>query len=133
MVVSDFLDESEGGEFRWERPLKRLAARHQVLAVEVSDPRELELPDVGLITFIDPETGRRREVSTGDRKLRERYAAAAREERAAVEAALRRTGSSHLPLRTDRDWVADIVRYVLNQRRRASAAPGRRPPAGGAR
>ncbi|MEV0718055.1 DUF58 domain-containing protein [Asanoa sp. NPDC050611] len=133
VVVSDFLDETEGGEFRWERPLKRLAARHQVLAVEVTDPRELELPDVGLITFIDPESGRRREVSTGDRKLRERYAAAAREERAAVAAGLRRSGASHLPLRTDRDWVADIVRHVLNQHRRAAAAPARRRPAGGAR
>jgi len=98
----------------------------------VTDPRELELPDVGLITFVDPETGRRREVSTGNRQLRERYAAAALEQRAAVAAALRRTGASHLPLRTDRDWVADIVHYVLNQRRRASAAPARRRPAGGA-
>ncbi|GAA1875442.1 DUF58 domain-containing protein [Asanoa iriomotensis] len=133
VVVSDFMDETEGGEFRWERPLKRLAARHQVLAVEVTDPRELELPDVGLITFVDPETGRRREVSTGDRKLRERYAAAAREERAAVALALRRTGVAHLPLRTDRDWVADIVRHVLNQRRRAAAAPARQRPVGGGR
>jgi uncharacterized protein (DUF58 family) len=132
VVVSDFLDEgADGAEPGWERPLKRLAARHQVLAVEVTDPRELELPDVGLITLIDPETGRRREVATGNRKLRERYAEAAREQRAAVGAALRRTGASHLPLRTDRDWVADIVRYVLHQRRRASAAPARRRPMGG--
>ena len=132
VVVSDFLDEGPDGEFGWERPLKRLVARHQVLAVEVTDPRELELPDVGLITFVDPETGRRREVSTGNRQLRERYAAAALEQRAAVASALRRTGASHLPLRTDRDWVADIVHYVLNQRRRASAAPARVRPAGGA-
>ncbi|GIF78457.1 DUF58 domain-containing protein [Asanoa siamensis] len=128
VVVSDFLDEGE-----WEGPLKRLGARHQVLAVEVTDPRELELPDVGLITLVDPETGRRREVSTGNRKLRERYAAAAREQRRAVADALRRSGADHLPLRTDRDWVADIVRHVLSQRRRAAAAPARRPPAGGGR
>ncbi|MDG4823504.1 DUF58 domain-containing protein [Asanoa sp. WMMD1127] len=128
VVVSDFLDDDLG----WERPLKLLAARHQVLAVEVTDPRELDLPDVGLITLVDPETGRRREVSTGNRKLRERYAAAAKEQRAAVAAALRRTGASHLPLRTDRDWVADIVHYVLHQRRRAAAAPARPRPAGGA-
>ena len=134
VVVSDFLDDAfDEGPPGWERPLKRLAARHQVLAVEVTDPRELELPDVGLITFVDPETGRRREVATGNRKLRERYAAAARQQREAVGAALRRTGASHLPLRTDRDWVADIVRYVLHQRRRATAAPARPRPAGGSR
>ncbi|GIF50916.1 uncharacterized protein DUF58 [Asanoa ferruginea] len=133
VIVSDFLDDTgEDREPSWERPLKRLAARHQVLAVEVTDPRELELPDVGLITFVDPETGRRREVSTGNRKLRERYADAARQQREAVGDALRRSGASHLPLRTDRDWVADIVRYVLHQRRRASAAPARRRPMGGA-
>jgi uncharacterized protein (DUF58 family) len=131
-VVSDFLDDGPGAGFPWERPLKRLAARHQVLAVEVTDPRELELPDVGLITLVDPETGRRREISTGNRALRERYAAAARAQRTAVAEALRRTGATHLPLRTDRDWVADIVRHVLTQRRRAAAAPGHRRPAGGA-
>ncbi|MEV4538374.1 DUF58 domain-containing protein [Asanoa sp. NPDC049518] len=132
VVVSDFLDDAADGQFAWERPLKRLAARHQVLAVEVTDPRELELPDVGLITFVDPETGRRREVSTGNRQLRERYAAAALEQRAEVSAALRRIGVGHLPLRTDRDWVADIVHHVLSQRRRAAAAPARPRPAGGA-
>ena len=61
----------------WERPLRRLAARHQVLAVEVIDPRELELPDVGLLTLVDPETGRRREVRPATARLRERYAEAA--------------------------------------------------------
>ncbi len=111
----------------WEKPLRRLAARHQVLAVEVTDPRELELPDVGLITLVDPETGRRREVSTASRRLRERYAAAAAAQRLAVRRALRRAGAAHLALRTDRDWVADIVRQVYAQRRLAGAA---RPPGG---
>jgi uncharacterized protein (DUF58 family) len=96
--------------------------RHQVLAVEVTDPRELELPDVGLITLVDPESGRRREVSTGSRELRERFAAAAQAQRDLVRRALRRTGAAHLALRTDRDWVADVVRHVYLQRRLASAA-----------
>ena len=103
-------------------------ARHQVLAVEVTDPRELELPDVGILTLVDPETGQRREVSTGSRRLRERYAAAAAAQRQQVRQALRRAGAAHLPLRTDRDWVADIVRHVYAQRRLAVAAP----PRGGA-
>jgi uncharacterized protein (DUF58 family) len=117
VVVSDFLDESA-----WERPLRRLAARHQVLAVEVTDPRELELPDVGLITLVDPETGRRREVATASRRLRRRFAEAAATQRAAVAAAVRRSGAVHLPLGTGRDWVLDIVRHVHAQRRLARAA-----------
>ncbi len=118
VVVSDFLDDSD-----WAGQLRRLAARHQVLAVEVADPREFELPDVGLITLIDTETGRRREVSTASRRLRGDYAAAAAAERVAVRAAIRGAGAVHLPLRTDRDFVADIVRHVLLQRRLAAAAP----------
>jgi uncharacterized protein (DUF58 family) len=141
VVVSDFLDgwPADGGPPDaaatpdWERPLRRLAARQQVLAVDVADPREWELPDVGLITLVDPETGRRREVSTGSRRLRRRYADAAAAQRAAVVRALRRAGAAHLPLRTDRDWVADIVRHVHAQRRLAAAArvPGRAPGRGG--
>ncbi|SCL21085.1 Protein of unknown function DUF58 [Micromonospora rhizosphaerae] len=124
VVVSDFLDglpDDPDGAPPWELTLRRLAARHQVLAVEVTDPRELELPDVGLITLVDPETGRRREVWTGDRALRERYAAAAAAQRDQVRQALRRAGATHLLLRTDRDWTADIVRHVHAQRRLAAA------------
>jgi uncharacterized protein (DUF58 family) len=117
VVVSDFLDDSD-----WARPLCRLAARHHVLAVEVTDPRELELPDVGLITLVDPETGRRREVSTASHRLRRRFAEAAAAQRAAVAAAVRRSGAAHLPLGTGRDWVLDIVRHVHAQRRLARAA-----------
>lgn len=120
VVVSDFLDPAPtGAPSPWERALRRLAMRHQVLAVEVTDPRELELPDVGLLTVVDPETGRRREVSTRSRRVRTRFAAAAAEQRETVRQALARAGAAHLALRTDRDWVADIVRHVHAQRRLA--------------
>ncbi|MDN3022312.1 DUF58 domain-containing protein [Streptomyces sp. S.PB5] len=112
-VVSDFLEPG------WERPLRTVAQRHQVLAIETVDPRELELPAVGLLTFVDPETGRRREVSTHARKVRERYAEAALEQRALIKRTIHRAGAAHLRLRTDRDWVRDVVKYVENQRRRA--------------
>ncbi|WP_406350848.1 DUF58 domain-containing protein [Streptomyces sp. NBC_00658] len=112
-VVSDFL------EVGWEQPLRTIAHRHQVLAVETVDPRELELPDVGLLTVVDPETGRRREIPTHSRKLRERYAEAALEQRALIKATIRRAGAAHLRLRTDRDWVRDVVRHVESRRRRA--------------
>ncbi|MFI9642154.1 DUF58 domain-containing protein [Micromonospora sp. NPDC051925] len=129
VVVSDFLDglpDDHDAPAPWEPALRRLAARHQVLAVEVTDPRELELPDVGLITLVDPETGRRREVWTGDPALRRRYASAAAAERAQVARVLRRSGAGHLVLRTDRDWTADIVRHVHVQRRLAAAPAANR-------
>ncbi|MGK5682643.1 DUF58 domain-containing protein [Actinoplanes sp. URMC 104] len=134
VVVSDFLDglDEDGlgpGAPAWEEPLRRLAVRHQVLAVQVGDPREQELPDVGLLTLVDPETGRRREVPTAGRRLRERYAAAAVEQQATIAAAVKRSGAAHLPLRTDRDWIADIVRHVHARRRlsRAAVRPRRTP------
>ncbi len=121
VVVSDFLEDAA----LWERPLRLLADRHQVLAVEVVDPRELSLPDVGLLTVVDPETGRRRDVQTADRRLRERYAAVAAEHRARTEQALRRAGAARLLLRTDGDWLRDIVRHVVTQRSRARWGVGR--------
>ncbi|PXY19001.1 DUF58 domain-containing protein [Prauserella muralis] len=112
VVVSDFLDDGP-----WDTELRRLAQRQQVIAVEVTDPRELELPDVGLLTVVDPETGRRQEVPTGSRRLRERFAEAAAEQRHRVRTAVRAAGAAHVALRTDRDWVADLARHVLEQRR----------------
>lgn len=118
VVVSDWL----GDPTAWERPLRALSARHQVLAVEVTDPRELTLPSMGLLTLVDPETGSLLEVDTGSAKLRERYAAAAAAQRAAVADALRRSRAGHLLLRTDRDWLLDVVRYVATARRRRGLA-----------
>ncbi|MBX3314885.1 MAG: DUF58 domain-containing protein [Actinobacteria bacterium] len=116
-VVSDFLTDPE----EWTRPLRRLAARHEVIAIEIIDPRELELPDVGILSVVDPATGRTREVATSSKKLRSRYAAAAAEQRRAVRDALRTAGVDHLVLRTDRDWLLDIVRFVTERRARVHA------------
>ena len=115
VVVSDFL--APPG---WERPLTGLATRHQVLAVEIVDPRELELPNVGYLTLVDPETGRRMEVQTAKADLRRRYAEAAAAQRAEIAGAIRRSGAQHLVLRTDRDWLRDVVDFVLSARRRRS-------------
>ncbi|MGH9189948.1 MAG: DUF58 domain-containing protein, partial [Acidimicrobiales bacterium] len=104
----------------WEQPLHALAARHQVLAVEVVDPRELELPSVGFLTLVDPETGARRQVQTASASLRRRYADAAGEQRREIRAAIRGSGAAHLQLRTDRDWLRDVVEFVLASRRRRS-------------
>jgi uncharacterized protein (DUF58 family) len=111
VVISDFLGEPE-----WERSLRALSLRHDLLAVEVLDPRELELPDVGTVVLADPETGRQREVTITPLLSRE-FGAAAAAHRDRVAAALRRCGAAHLTLRTDSDWIADIVRFVLARKR----------------
>ena len=81
------------------------------------DPRELELPAAGLMTFVDPETGKQVEVQTSRPEIRARYAAAATEQRAWIATTLRHAGAAHLQLRTDRDWLTDIVRFVVAERR----------------
>ncbi|MGW0203178.1 DUF58 domain-containing protein [Nonomuraea sp. NPDC003201] len=129
LIVSDFLDARPSldpdAERPWERPIRRLAARHQVLAVEVIDPRELELPDVGRVAFTDPESGKVREVHLSP-KVRQAYAEAAALQREGTRVALRRAGIAHLVLRTDRDWVFDIAQFVLRQRHMSHLAH-RRP------
>jgi uncharacterized protein (DUF58 family) len=112
VVVSDFLCPSP-----WEKALRTLGSRHQTVAIEIVDPRELELPPVGYLTLVDPETGRRRDVQTANANLRNRYASAAADQRAAIAAAIRRAHGSHLLLRTDRDWLLDVVRFVKQTRR----------------
>jgi uncharacterized protein (DUF58 family) len=111
-VISDFLVPPQ----QWARPLRKLAVRHDVLAVEILDPRELELADVGVLAVADPETGLIHEIQTSDRRMRERYAAAAAAQRTAVAAAIRAAGAAHLRLRTDSDWLLDIVRFVAAAR-----------------
>ncbi|SCG45032.1 Protein of unknown function DUF58 [Micromonospora coxensis] len=112
VVISDFL--APPGQ--WGRPLRKLRVRHDVLAIEVVDPRELELPDVGVLPVVDPETGELHEVQTADAGLRRRYADAAAAQRDTIAAELRAAGAGHLRLRTDRDWLLDMVRFVAAQR-----------------
>jgi uncharacterized protein (DUF58 family) len=126
-VVSDFLDGTAGsddGPLSWERPLRGLSERHQLLGIEVVDPRELELPAAGLVTFVDPETGAELEVQTSDRKLRAKYAAAASRQRERITTGLRHAGAAQLQLRTDRDWITDVVRFVIARRKFVVGAVG---------
>ncbi|HET8619923.1 MAG TPA: DUF58 domain-containing protein [Acidimicrobiales bacterium] len=110
VVVSDF-----PAAGTWVPALRVVAARHETLAVEVLDPRELDLVDVGMLVVVDPETGEQREVATGDAGLRRRYAALARERRTATAATLRGAGVDHLVLRTDRDATADLVGWLAGR------------------
>ena len=118
VVVSDFLDEGP-----WERPLRRLAGRHDTVAVEVVDPWEEELPPVGIVTFADPETGRRRTVDT--RRVGAEFREEASRRRADIRRRILGAGAHHLRLRTDRDWLRAVLFFAVDRRRAARVA--RRP------
>ncbi|MBS9532272.1 DUF58 domain-containing protein [Mycobacterium sp. M1] len=115
VIISDYL-----GPINWMRPLRAIAARHEVLGVEVLDPRDVELPDVGDVVLQDTESGVTREF-TIDAKLRDDFSRAAAVHHGDVTRALRSCGAPLLSLRTDRDWIADIVRFVESRRRGALA------------
>ena len=104
VIASDFR-----GPRDWLRPLTAVATRHQVLAVEIDDPREGDLPDVGELTLIDAETGRQVRVDTSSRALRDRFRTAATAERLSLAAARRRACAGHVVLSTSNDWLRDLA------------------------
>jgi uncharacterized protein (DUF58 family) len=110
VIASDFLDQSP-----WSDSVARLALRHEVLAVHVTDPREFQLPAVGVLGVIDPETGRRLNVQTNSAGLRARFEAAAAERYDRIRSAIIRSGADHLHLSTDRDWLVDFARFVATR------------------
>jgi len=121
-VVSDFI--SEPG---WNQPLAQLAARHDVVAARLLDPLELELPDLGLVTLRDAESGQDLLVDTHDPGFRQRFAALAAGREAELRAALARAGVDALELSTGDDVVSAIVRFVDLRRQRARLAAGASP------
>jgi len=113
VVISDFREGAPGdGRPAWARALGVLAARHDVLAVEVADPREAQLPDVGHLVLVDPETGARAEADTSSEALRRRFAAAELARRDEVAAALRRVRARHVVVSTDGDWLRNLGRSL---------------------
>jgi uncharacterized protein (DUF58 family) len=114
LVISDFLDDSD-----WAKAVARLAHAHQVLCVQITDPREFALPAAGMLTLVDTESGRNIHVQSNSPALRERYAVAARERHASIGRRIRDAGSEHLVLSTDADWLIEIVTLrprVINAR-----------------
>ena len=111
VVVSDFRGPSD-----WRKPLLELAGHHDVIAVEIRDPREQELTNVGLLYLVDPETGRQLRVDTRSRRLRERFAIAASAERAALARSLSSVGVRHVVLTTSGDWLRPLVAFLRRTR-----------------
>ena len=121
-VVSDFI--SEPG---WEKPLAQLAQRHEVVAVRLLDPMELQLPDLGLLTIRDAETGEQMLVDTHDSGFRKRFARIAAQREAELRQALVRAGVDALELSTDGDLLDAVVRFTDLRKRRSRMAAGGLP------
>jgi len=107
VAISDFRDQRT-----WERPLGSLRMRHSVVAVEISDPREAQLPAAGHLALVDPETGARIEVDTSRPRVRRRFAELERERRAQVARELRRLRVDHVALSTADDWLPALGRHL---------------------
>ena len=111
-VISDFR-----GPRDWRRPLLELADKHDVVAVEIRDPREESLPSVGALRLVDPETGRQLRVDTSNARVRERYAAAAAEERRELARELGALGVGHVVLSTSGDWLRVLAAFLRRRTR----------------
>jgi uncharacterized protein (DUF58 family) len=107
VIVSDFRDQDD-----WTRPLGALSAKHSVLAVEVRDPREGELPDAGHLALVDPESGELIQVDTSRRRVRERFAELEAEDRESVARELRRLRIEHVVVSTEGDWLRQLGRRL---------------------
>jgi uncharacterized protein (DUF58 family) len=118
-VVSDFI--STPG---WAKPLARLAERHDVVAVRLYDPMEMELPDLGLLVVDDAESGEQLFVDTHDRGFRRRFEAAAKEREAELRSSFRAAGVDALELATNDDLVDAILRFADLRKRRSQLATG---------
>ena len=123
-VVSDFI--SEPG---WAAPLGRLARRHEVLAVRLVDPLEMAVPDLGLLTVEDAETGEQVLVDTQDPGFRQRFEALTAAHETTLREQLGSAGVDVLELATGDDLLASLLRYVALRRQRARARSGHRLPA----
>lgn len=121
-VVSDFI--SEPG---WERALALLGQRHEVIAVRLLDPLELQIPDLGLLTLRDAETGEQLLVDTHDPGFRKRFASVAAQREADLRQALTQAGVDALELSTDGDLVDALVRFIEMRKRRLRLAAGSLP------
>ena len=113
VVVSDFR-----GPLDWRRPLLELGGSHELVAVEIRDPREQELPNAGPLWLVDPETGRQLRVDTRNERLRARFAAAAAQERELVAQTLASSGARHIVLSTSGEWLRTLAVYLRQGRRR---------------
>ena len=119
IVISDFL--AAGG---WQRPMAILGHRHEVVAARVVDPTELAIPDIGVVTFEDPETGQQLMVDTSDSRLRERFQLAAAEQSRHISTDLRRAHAAELNITTAQPFLPQLIEYLRRRTAELSHARG---------
>jgi uncharacterized protein (DUF58 family) len=122
VILSDLVGADPLADPAWAKPLARLTQRHDVVVGEVIDPRELTLPDMGVLRLVDPQSGQQLEVQTGSSDVRARFAAAAAQQRARHAQAVRRAGASHVVLRTDQDWLLELAHHLARRKRTRGVA-----------
>lgn len=114
ILVSDFITTDSS----WEKSLRGVAAKHDVVAAQIMDPREIELPNAGRVCLEDPETGEQILVNTSHPAVREQFAARVAERQMALEHLLRRCGVERVAIRTDEDYVPALKAYFRTRKRR---------------
>ncbi|WP_461783346.1 DUF58 domain-containing protein [Prosthecobacter sp.] len=114
ILVSDFITTDSS----WEKSLRGVAAKHDVVAAQIMDPREIELPNAGRVCLEDPETGEQILVNTSHPAVREQFAARVAERQIALEQLLRRCGVERVAIRTDEDYVPALKAYFRTRKRR---------------
>lgn len=114
IVVSDFLTHDRA----WEKSLRAVAAKHDVVAAQIMDPRELTLPHAGRVCLEDPETGEQYLVNTSSPAVREQYERRVTEQQAALVGLLRRSGVERIAVRTNEDYVPALKAYFRSRKRR---------------
>ena len=115
-MISDFLVDDG-----WQKPMKMLAVRHDVVCARISDPREGDIPAIGVVTFEDPETGAQVEVDTSSRRFRERYRAAAEAQRQKLSDDFRETRVRVLEVTTAEPVTDQLVEFLRGRQRRRGA------------
>ena len=111
-LISDF--QSEG----FEKQLRILGKRHDLIAVSITDPREISMPDVGLIQLEDAETGEIITIDTGSRSFRDRYDQLGNSRMEGLRKLFRSMDVDHIDIRTGEDYVFDLVGFFRNRERR---------------
>ncbi len=114
ILVSDFITTDSS----WEKSLRGVAAKHDVVAAQIMDPREIELPNAGRVCLEDPETGEQILVNTSHPAVRQQFAARVAERQIALEQLLRRCGVERVAIRTDEDYVPALKAYFRTRKRR---------------
>jgi len=112
-VISDFM--SEPG---WERPLNMLGQKHEVVAIRLTDPRETELPDVGMVVMEDAETGEQLFVDTHDAKFRRRFLDVVQKREEVLAVSFKRAGVDMMSLSTEDDLIKAILRFAKRRQQR---------------